>query len=867
MNKFRLIIYLLLFYAPLSLSAQSLFSQRPRPAFKNFTIDDGLPSSEVYDVLQDQAGYLWFGTDRGIAKFDGYEFKIFTTKDGLNGNVIFELYEDYKGRIWYLPYNGGIGYIEKNTIKSYAPIDSLAHHSTSVLNSFFIDSLDNVFIGTNTDGIIQISKDGQVKVDTFQSNKASFVEYNKQLYSYSYRTNTEPPDLFYKNLLLKEKLLPGKRTKAAYLSKNLLSFNGNQTLFLYDLSQEKTIQQISFKERITSFQVIDNKLFVGLELKGMHIYEIKNNDFVLLHQLGNNITYSNVEKDHQGGFWFTTIEHGIFYTPNLEVLSYSKEMGMERQYVKELGQYQDQLSIGYGNSFQLLIEEVLSPPQSFINTDSFPINKYFTFHDSIIHYQKVKLFDLKTGFRYPNQFGNPTLALEFIDNDLCLFTKTKGFRKTAAGIVEIDLHRKFSYLEAVAFIDQHHLWIGSTKGLFKRTPSELIDMSTVDPLFSTRIRRIASTQNYGLVLATQNEGILFYKDQKVTAINTQNSLLRTNNIVSLYIDNVENIWAATSKGLYKIDAYDSSKMEYYSKNDGLISDEIVDVQQIKDKLYVGTKEGLSVIDQNTFQKDTSQIHLKITKIKINDQLIAYQPSVDIYPDDKYIEINYLNFSYNSLANIDYKYRIIGYSDKWQYTKNRSINIPIPANYGVYTLELYAKKTSSKHWTKKPATLQITFHPPFYKTCTFIATNLSLIAFIIYLGFKFNLLSYNKYIQQEIISRLLKKLSVKSYLIIEINKEAIRINTDDILYIQSFKDYVEINTHPKKYLYRSTLKKMQEKLSDLHFIRVHRSYIVRKDKIDSISSKQVVVQQQIIPIGKTYVSSIKNFGNHFDALNK
>ncbi len=867
MNKLHLLLYTLLVFAIADLSAQSHYSQRPKPAFKNFTINDGLPSSEVYDVLQDHNGYLWSGTDRGIAKFDGYEFEVFTNKDGLTGDVVFELYEDDKGRIWYLPFNGDIGYFEKDTIKNYSYNDCLSGYPISYVNSFFVDSLDNMFIGTFDKGTIRISNEGQVTLDTILTNKIGFVEYEDQLHSFCNRIDKRQPDIYYDNLLLKSSLDIGKRTKAGHLSAHLIGFNGRQHIYLYDLDQEEMIHQVSFDERITSFQIIDNKIFVGVELQGMYIYQVKNERFFLLHQLTDKITYSNVEKDHEGGFWFTTIEQGVFYTPNLEVLSYTKATGMERNYVKVLDQHHDNLSISYGNSFQFLNDGKFSAPQIFINPLYSSSEGIINVHDSIIYNRSTKLLDLKAKFRYPNQYVQSIPVLQFIEDDLFIFSRIKGFCRTLDKIVEIDLHRNFSYIEDVEFIDKQHFWIGSTEGFFKRTPTETMAMSTVNPIFSDRIRRIAKTATYGLVLATKNEGIIFYKDEEVKVINTTNSILRTNNIVNIHIDKEEHIWAATNKGLYKVDAHDFTKIDYYSKSDGLISNEIVDVRQIKDKLYVGTKRGLSVIDQTTFQKDTSPVDIKITKIKINDKVMSYQPSIDIYPDDKYIEINYLNFSYNTLGHIDYKYRILGYSNKWQYTKNRTLSIPILADYGVYTLELYAKKTTSDQWTTTPASIQLTFHPPFYKTTTFALTNISLLFLVIYLGFRFNVLSYNKYIQQEITSRLLKRLSVHTYLIININKETIRINTDDILYIQSCKDYVEINTKAKKFLYRSTLKKMQEKLSDLHFIRVHRSYIVRKDRIDSISNRQIVLEKKVIPIGKTYVSSIKKFGNYFDALNK
>src|SRR6185312_10113138 len=47
----------------------------------NYNIDNGLPSNDVYSVLTDHLGYLWIATEKGVAKYNGYEFKIFNQSD------------------------------------------------------------------------------------------------------------------------------------------------------------------------------------------------------------------------------------------------------------------------------------------------------------------------------------------------------------------------------------------------------------------------------------------------------------------------------------------------------------------------------------------------------------------------------------------------------------------------------------------------------------------------------------------------------------------------------------------------------------------------------------------------------------------
>ncbi|MCD4665786.1 MAG: hypothetical protein K8R68_11000, partial [Bacteroidales bacterium] len=72
--------------------------------YKHYTVNDGLPSSRVYDLLQDTKGYVWFATENGVAKFDGYKFRNYNVKDGLPSNSTLQIYEGDKGRLWFLSY-------------------------------------------------------------------------------------------------------------------------------------------------------------------------------------------------------------------------------------------------------------------------------------------------------------------------------------------------------------------------------------------------------------------------------------------------------------------------------------------------------------------------------------------------------------------------------------------------------------------------------------------------------------------------------------------------------------------------------------------------------------------------------------------
>ncbi|MBL4706501.1 MAG: LytTR family transcriptional regulator, partial [Flavobacteriales bacterium] len=157
-------------------------------------------------------------------------------------------------------------------------------------------------------------------------------------------------------------------------------------------------------------------------------------------------------------------------------------------------------------------------------------------------------------------------------------------------------------------------------------------------------------------------------------------------------------------------------------------------------------------------------------------------------------------------------------------------------------------------------------PPFYKTWWFQISLPIVLILVFVLFFKFKILSYNKLIIQEIIKRIMGKLGTRKYLIISSDREQIRIDEDEINYIVSSKEYVYIVTDRMKQIHRSSMKEMMERLGSVKYMQVHRSYIVRKDKIDSISTHQLRIKDDIIPIGKTYVPVLKEYKSQFKNLN-
>jgi DNA-binding LytR/AlgR family response regulator len=80
-----------------------------------------------------------------------------------------------------------------------------------------------------------------------------------------------------------------------------------------------------------------------------------------------------------------------------------------------------------------------------------------------------------------------------------------------------------------------------------------------------------------------------------------------------------------------------------------------------------------------------------------------------------------------------------------------------------------------------------------------------------------------------------------------HEKMVRVNIKDIFYVEAERNYCRIHCKDKEYLITTTLKDMDDKLPDHHFIRVHRSFIVNLSNIDEIANTHIVISKKAIPI--------------------
>ncbi|MEJ2614797.1 MAG: two-component regulator propeller domain-containing protein, partial [Ignavibacteriaceae bacterium] len=95
----KIITFCLFILIPIDIFPQGYIS------FNHLTVEDGLSQSSVTCIFQDRQGFMWFGTQDGLNRYDGYNFKVFKNEPGdstsISDNFIFSIYQDKNGILYF----------------------------------------------------------------------------------------------------------------------------------------------------------------------------------------------------------------------------------------------------------------------------------------------------------------------------------------------------------------------------------------------------------------------------------------------------------------------------------------------------------------------------------------------------------------------------------------------------------------------------------------------------------------------------------------------------------------------------------------------------------------------------------------------
>ncbi len=682
--------------------------------FQVFSVEEGLPQSQVYAILMDHNNSVWVGTKGGgVSVFDGAKFKVFNHKDGLADDKIFALYQDSERLIWIgtgkglYTYNG----IEFNKV-------GLEPEKSFVVSSIIQDDKGRVWVATNI-GLYFLeneqwrsySKENAVlEIDV----SCLFVDSKGTLWSGNDDGLFEINENGYKHTSHKDGLTSNKIRCIKEVNGHLLvgTYGGGLNTKIngqwYVVGSDKEIINDVF---------VDNKDQVWLATH--------NNGVVKINTNSNKISYLNttdglstnhtrvIKQDNWGNIWIGTSGGGLnrMFTPVFE--HYNKSNGFK------------------GNMFYALAKSSDGGVWTSTNNNGF----------TKVWEDSIKVFDGSNGFKdvkckalfednkgvlwigtegsgvyanFKNEYININGDDGLADNWIREITQDQQgniWIATVSGVSKINydtIAGKFNFsikdfsnhnglpddrINCIKVDKDNKVWFGCQSGHVGYFLDDNIFASETDrDLVKSPVKSIDFDMQDRIWLATEGNGVFFgnLNDQFVNFRNIGiEDGLNNSNVYLIKVDGQGHVWAGAGSGVDEIalnKTNDILFIKHFAKNEGFLGGETCSNAATVDQqgsVWLGTLDGLNKYSSSTSFKNKIAPIVYLEDISIFYESILNTPLKDEikpwFEIDKALHLshtqNHLSFHFNAnnLINpekVQFQYQLVGFDSDWSPINSR-----------------------------------------------------------------------------------------------------------------------------------------------------------------------------------------------------
>lgn len=834
----------------------SFYSNAQDLSFVNYSTKDGMSSAQVYQMFQDINGDMLFATDRGITMYDGYEFNRYDLSDGLTNTTVFKFFPQSNGNVWCSTIDNSWFYFKNGTteFKAYElnPLIQKASKGAQA-EDLWIDNNGDMYIGFENFGdYLMIERKSESIAHPLYQNRnevdsvsANFIKTNDWFTYYSYPTGGEPlSDWDSRETFQIKRSTENMGYKKIEVINDQFLFSGGKILVIVDDELHRT--RLDFNATILGVGKFDDSHF-WLSLSNGGIKIINNQGKETDHWL-KETSPTSLFVDSNGGIWVSTLSKGVYYAQSSK-LKYYNSIGNTFINSISAGRNNYPLVCTYDNHFQLnggfqnelpsLKNKRYKRVYDSVNDQYHSMIEIQQIIENSSKYYATPVLDFNESTDYPLLVAGPYSVLE-----------QKGdffqFYESSNRITAVE-HAENGFL------------VGGYNGLSFLNKSNS-KFETIDqPKLMGRITDIKLKGKFHFI-ATNGEGLIKYdhKDDRVIQILKKNGLA-SNIINEVFPESESIVWVATNRGLDRVTFHDDTyEIKHFGMEHGLIDNDISDVYVNNGNIWIGTRTGLCSISKEDFElkKNPTSINLFWKGIFVEQKDYTKSSNIKLAHNQNNIELSFHSSFYGGKTRVKYRYKLDGTNSKWYSLVNRKIllNNLSPGEYKV----LLQAKVDNLNWSDHQINTSFTVLPPFYKTWWFTGLMIGLVTFLIYLFFRFRVLIYNRSLVKDLLRLLIRKINpqIKSFVIHDQGR-TVRVNSLDVLYLKSDGNYLTIHLNSGKHTIRHKIGEYRELVPDkFEYLRVHKSYVVRVDKITGKTIDTIYLNDIEIPIGKSYKKQLK-----------
>ncbi|MCX7984881.1 MAG: PAS domain S-box protein [Bacteroidetes bacterium] len=715
---------------------------------------EGLPQYSISSIAQTPEGYLWFGTNEGLARFDGFRFTVFDKNyhPQINHNTIRSLFVSNNGTL-YIGTANGLTILHN---KKFALMTSEQGLSNPEVTSFLQYDDSTLWVGTKGGGIVVIR--GYTCIDTITTNEGLLSNIVDALVrDKSGVIYAGGPSGITKFLHGRWRVLSDERSmiplpvRVLYVDKINTFWVGTDKGLYYRVHEKNQWKKISVHDGLPDdriralYEDSDGNLWIGTYNGLARLYKGKISTYLEKDGLSSGII-SSLYEDFERTLWIGTLEGGVnqLYSTRLKVLE-AKD-GLLNEEVRPIFQAKD--------------------GTIWVGTNGGGITRYF--HDG--SYKQYTVRD-----------GLPSNSIRAISEDYegGIWIGTGG-----AGVARLFKNRvtKWTskdglgddYVFSIFVSTDSTIWIGTRGGGVTTIRNGLVrTFTTNDGLSNNNVRCIYQTRDGNIWLCTNN-GVSIYRDGKFHTISRDDGLsydvvysihedkegtlwigtyggglnrikdgkiftytkkdgLYDNGVFQILEDQYGNLWLTCNRGIYSVRKSDLALYAQgalpritsiaYTEVDGMKnakcngSAQPAGIRARSNILWIPTMEGVVLVDPTAMQDTIPIPKALIEEIHVKRKPVAFDSLLVLDPNQNDLDIFFTAVSFIASEKLQFEYILQGYDSTWIVPGNRRFAVYTNIPAGEYIFRVRASNRNGV-WSNTPTAMHIIINPHFYETFWF-----------------------------------------------------------------------------------------------------------------------------------------------------
>jgi ligand-binding sensor domain-containing protein len=712
----------------------------------NYSKKTGLPSNTVYYSMQDSNGFMWFGTDAGLCRYDGHGFTTYTPQQGLSDNEVFQLMEDSEKRIWCLTYNGKISYYKNGTFYNSTTDTTLRNLDANDIYSCAVEDHEKrIWLTATSRGVFILHTDGTT----------DHIKINKPLY-HLWEYEDEMLGLSFAGIFHFEKNNPHEFTFDEIPGLNINS-DGSRKAFIdyatdtvYYPSLAEGVYAINFKTNRFKHTMVD-KSIMGLQYATANLKWVYHATGAFLWTGEDKVSeklelkgsiVAHVTQDLESGFWFSTLNNGVFYIPSLKIKHLKSKDGLTDDDIRRIIQKPngDMLAFEERGAYSIIssADHAIKNFPSALPAGNVRLDEVQTNGDTLWVVGKstglVKIFNNKTESFFPNG----TIKSFSIDTDKVWLAG--GYK----GLVEIkrsEFYRGNKTYSQKKFEPQpvsynircfylHRLpdrsvLLGTSNGLCVYKDGVVENLSGIHPYLQKRITSIEQASDGTLWIIVDGTAVVVLNSNfEFIDVIDASAGINKETCNRLFVDDNNEAWVITNHSLYN--ARLENKKVKLTTVFTLEAENLNDIIADQENVWLASSGGILMLPR-TFEHER-EIHTHFTEIYVNAKRI--DPSIEklVVPyNENNFRIRFAAISFNT-KNILYRYKTNKKQTDWTVTESNDLEFS-SLSPGEYSFQIQVK-SSNENWSDHTAVFNLIIEQPFWERWWFIGGVLTIVVLIV-----------------------------------------------------------------------------------------------------------------------------------------